>query len=102
MKTQLNMWVYEEDATAIRAKAAREGLHIGEYVTRTVLGRDPAHPQSLEDRVVRLERLLAEDECTCDPAIGKPGSAYRVEREIDYRCPRHGATASEGSIEWQR
>lgn len=61
MKTQLNMWVYEEDAAAIRAKAAREDMPIGEYITRAVLGRDPAHPPRLEDRVERLERLTAFD-----------------------------------------
>lgn len=60
-KTQLNLWVYEEDAAAIRAKAADAMMSIGEYVTRTVLGRDPAHRPSLEKRVALIERLLALD-----------------------------------------
>lgn len=58
MKTQLNLWLYEADAVAIRAAAATDGVPIGELVTRAVLNRDPAHPPTVEQRVQRLEGML--------------------------------------------
>lgn len=39
------------------------------------------------------------EECSCAPPIGRPGSSYRVEREIDYDCPQHGAAIAESEKE---
>jgi hypothetical protein len=53
-----------------------------------------SNPERLAEEREALRALDDDGDCCCEPAVGRLGSPYRVERLIRRECPIHGEGAT--------